>query len=246
MPGRLARRPSVLLGARQRRHLPSRLRLFYMSVERNTFMPKNGLRVNAYRRGVPRVSISVRYTRMPGPRARAARKLRLQASRHRRQRLLLGSGGQNDSIRFIFSLPRPPAELLTTSPGVGVVSAPSGSRALSRVPEFTFKLLDLTPYPFSSQTFCVTKRTGSAPDIQARRARCSPRSRVVRRPNSRFAGGPGDGSLRSALSPSCVTKVIIGGWNDATLPPRHWPSVSVTPSPIRRLSPPRFADVTSI
>ena len=34
-------------------------KLFPMFVERNTFMPKNGLQLEAYRRGVPRVSISV-------------------------------------------------------------------------------------------------------------------------------------------------------------------------------------------
>ena len=32
------------------------VKLFPMFVERNTFMPKNGLQLEAYRRGVPRVS----------------------------------------------------------------------------------------------------------------------------------------------------------------------------------------------
>src|SRR5688572_8364741 len=37
------------------------------SVERSTFIPKNGLQLEAYNLGVPRVSISVEYTGMPGP-----------------------------------------------------------------------------------------------------------------------------------------------------------------------------------
>src|SRR5258707_7495142 len=58
------------------------LKLFPMSVERNTFMPKNGLQLDAYRRGAPRVSISVEYTRTPGPQGprRAELRLRLAAS----------------------------------------------------------------------------------------------------------------------------------------------------------------------
>ena len=43
------------------------LKLFPMSVERSTFMPKKGLQLEAYRRGVPRVSMSVEYTGTPGP-----------------------------------------------------------------------------------------------------------------------------------------------------------------------------------
>src|SRR5579872_1274508 len=43
------------------------LKLFPRSVERSTFMPKNGLQLDAYRRGVPRVSMSVEYTGTPGP-----------------------------------------------------------------------------------------------------------------------------------------------------------------------------------
>ena len=53
------------------------LKLFPMSVERNTFMPKNGLQLEAYRRGVPRVSISVEYTGTPGPKGPRSAKLRL-------------------------------------------------------------------------------------------------------------------------------------------------------------------------
>src|SRR5687767_849351 len=43
------------------------LKLLPMSVERSTFIPKNGLQLEAYIRGVPRVSTSVEYTGMPGP-----------------------------------------------------------------------------------------------------------------------------------------------------------------------------------
>src|SRR6266576_6824370 len=46
-------------------------------VERNTFMPKNGLQLEAYRRGVPRLSISVEYTGTPGPKGPRSPKLRL-------------------------------------------------------------------------------------------------------------------------------------------------------------------------
>src|SRR6202521_3093634 len=52
------------------------LKLFPMFVERNTFMPKNGLQLEAYRRGVPRVSISVEYTGTPGPKGPRSAKLR--------------------------------------------------------------------------------------------------------------------------------------------------------------------------
>src|ERR1700680_4767100 len=53
------------------------LKLFPMSVERSTFMPKNGLQLDAYSRGVPRVSISVEYTGTPGPNGPRSAKLRL-------------------------------------------------------------------------------------------------------------------------------------------------------------------------
>src|SRR6476660_5773306 len=46
-------------------------------VEHNTFMPKNGLQLEAYSRGVPRVSISVEYTGTPGPKGPRSAKLRL-------------------------------------------------------------------------------------------------------------------------------------------------------------------------
>ena len=53
------------------------VKLFPMFVERNTFMPKNGLQLEAYRRGVPRVSISVEYTGTPGPKGPRSAKRRL-------------------------------------------------------------------------------------------------------------------------------------------------------------------------
>src|SRR2546428_4032247 len=40
-------------------------KLFPMFVERNTLFPKNELQLVAYRRGMPRVSISVEYTETP-------------------------------------------------------------------------------------------------------------------------------------------------------------------------------------
>src|SRR5260370_16100233 len=43
------------------------VKLFPMSVERSTLMPKNGLQLEAYRRGALRVSMSVEYTGTPGP-----------------------------------------------------------------------------------------------------------------------------------------------------------------------------------
>ncbi len=52
-------------------------KLLPMSVEHNTFMPKNGLQLEAYRRGVPRASTSVAYTGMPGPKGPRSAKVRL-------------------------------------------------------------------------------------------------------------------------------------------------------------------------
>src|SRR5688572_11324108 len=53
------------------------LKLLPRFVEVSTFMPKNGLQLEAYRRGVPRVSMSVEYTGMPGPKGPRNAKLRL-------------------------------------------------------------------------------------------------------------------------------------------------------------------------
>src|SRR6202171_4663697 len=52
------------------------VKVFPMFVERNTFMPKNGLQLEAYSRGVPRVSISVEYTGTPGPEGPGQREAR--------------------------------------------------------------------------------------------------------------------------------------------------------------------------
>ena len=52
------------------------LKVFPRSVERNTFMPKNGLQLEAYSRGVPRASMSVEYTGTPGPKGPRSAKLR--------------------------------------------------------------------------------------------------------------------------------------------------------------------------
>src|SRR5579862_2961237 len=52
------------------------LKVLPRSVERSTFMPKNGLQLEAYRRGVPRVSMSVEYTGTPGPNGPRSVKLR--------------------------------------------------------------------------------------------------------------------------------------------------------------------------
>jgi hypothetical protein len=84
-------------------------------------------------RGVPRASISVEYTGTPEPNggrsATLAPRLRSIGDKH----ALLGADGENDSIRHL-QLPRPPARIVTTSPGLSVVSNPSRSRTLS---EFT-------------------------------------------------------------------------------------------------------------
>src|ERR1043166_4046935 len=53
------------------------VKLFPRFVERKTFMPKNGLQLEAYRCGVPRVSTSVEYTGTPGPKGPRNAKLRL-------------------------------------------------------------------------------------------------------------------------------------------------------------------------
>src|ERR1700736_5343572 len=55
-------------------------KVFPMFVERNTFMPKNGLQLEAYRRGVPRVSISVEYTGTPEPKGPRSAKVPLAFS----------------------------------------------------------------------------------------------------------------------------------------------------------------------
>src|SRR5258706_12349872 len=56
------------------------LKVFPRSVERKTFMPKNGLQLEAYSRGVPRASISVEYTGTPDPNGPCNAKRRLGAA----------------------------------------------------------------------------------------------------------------------------------------------------------------------
>src|SRR6266568_1677294 len=52
------------------------LKLFPISVERSTFIPKNGLQLDANSCGVPRVSMRVEYTGIPGPNGPRRSKLR--------------------------------------------------------------------------------------------------------------------------------------------------------------------------
>src|SRR5882762_7369848 len=83
-------------------------KVFPMFVERNTFMPKNGLQLETYRRGAPRVSISVAYTGTPGP----------KGPRNAKPRLGFAASATNTPffvpiVRMtrsaIFNLRRPPA-----------------------------------------------------------------------------------------------------------------------------------------
>ena len=106
------------------------LKLFPMSVERSTFMPKNGLQLEAYRRGVPRVSMSVEYTGTPGPNGprsvKAAPRLRGLGDEH----ALLGADGENHSIRHRHP-PETAGRIVSTSPALSGVSMPLRSRTLS-------------------------------------------------------------------------------------------------------------------
>src|SRR5205809_6899811 len=91
------------------------LRLFPMSVERNAFVPKNGLQLEAYRRGVPRVSISVEYTGTPGPEGPRSAKLRLGfAASATNTPFLVPMVRMTRSV--MFNLPRPPAGSLPRPP----------------------------------------------------------------------------------------------------------------------------------
>src|SRR5438309_8728100 len=91
------------------------VKLFPMLVEHSTFMPKNGLQLEAYRRGVPRASISVVYTGTPGP----------KGPRSWKERLGFAASATNTPflvpiVRMIrsaiFNLPRPPAGSLLRPP----------------------------------------------------------------------------------------------------------------------------------
>src|SRR6266478_9653948 len=110
------------------------VKLFPMSVERNTFMPKNGLQLEAYRRGVPRVSISVEYTGTPGPRGPRSAKLRRGfAASATNTPFLVPMVRMTRSA--IFQPPETAGRIVTTSPGAKVVSTPSRSRTLSELVE---------------------------------------------------------------------------------------------------------------
>src|SRR6267143_4903188 len=90
-------------------------KVFPMFVERNTFMPKNGLQLEAYRRGVPRVSISVEYTGTPDPKGPRSAKLRLGfAASATNTPFLVPMVRMTRSA--IFNLPRPPAGSLPRPP----------------------------------------------------------------------------------------------------------------------------------
>src|ERR1700730_2257300 len=123
------------------------VKLFPMSVERNTFMPKNGLQLDAYRRGVPRVSISVEYTGTPGPKGPRSAKLRLGFAASATNTPFLVP-----IVRITRSAIHPPetdGSIVSTSPAVSVVSIPSRSRTLS---EFTKTFRCRRSVPVSSQT----------------------------------------------------------------------------------------------
>src|SRR5258708_813098 len=105
------------------------LKLLPMSVERNTFIPKNGLQLDAYRRGVPRVSISVEYTGTPGPEGPRSAKLRLVFAASATKTPFLVP-----MVRISLSAIHPPetaGRIVSTSPTLSAVSTPLRSRTLS-------------------------------------------------------------------------------------------------------------------
>jgi hypothetical protein len=84
------------------------LKLFPMSVERNTFMPKNGLQLEAYSAVSARVD-QRRVHRDAGTEGSAQRESCASASRPQATNTpFLGADGENDSIRHL-QPPRPPA-----------------------------------------------------------------------------------------------------------------------------------------
>src|SRR3954470_8824596 len=123
------------------------LKLFPMSVERRTFMPKNGLQLEAYMRGVPRVSTTVEYTGTPGPKGPRNAKVRrgFAASATNTPFLV-------PMVRITLSAIQPPetaGRTVSTSPGLSIVSTPSRSRTLSA---FTNTFRCRRTLPVSSQT----------------------------------------------------------------------------------------------
>src|SRR5579863_2487176 len=164
------------------------LKLFPMSVERNNFMPKNGLQLEAYRRGVPRVSISVEYTGTPGPNGpRSAKLRRAFAASATNTPFLVPMVRMTRSA--IFNLPKPPAGSLPRPPA-SASCRPRRGRA--HYPSSRIRSGAVEPHPFR-HTHYDTRRTGSARGPQVRRARCAPKSRVAPHPHSKYAGGPGRG-----------------------------------------------------
>src|SRR5215831_19855541 len=133
------------------------VKLFPMSVERNTFMPKNGLQLEAYMRGVPRASISVEYTETPGPKGPRSAKLRLGfAASATNTPFLVPMVRMTRSV--IFNLPRPPAGSLPR-PLAAALCRPRRGRA--HCPSSRTRSGAGAPYPFRHR-HCDTKLTGSA------------------------------------------------------------------------------------
>src|SRR5919197_327945 len=107
------------------------VKLLPMSVEHNTFMPKKGLQLDAYRRGVLRASMSVEYTGTPGPNGPRSAKVRLDFAASATNTPLLVP-----MVRITRSAIHPPetaGRIVTTSPAVSIVSTPSRSRTLSEL-----------------------------------------------------------------------------------------------------------------
>src|SRR5689334_9231328 len=165
------------------------LKLFPRSVERSTFIPKNGLQLEAYRRGVPRVSISVEYTGTPGPEGPRSPKLRLGAAASATNTPFLVP-----MVRMtrsaIFNLPRPPAGWLPRPPASASYRP---RRVRAHFPSSRIRSGAGAPRPFRHR-HCGTTWTGSAPDPQAPHARSGPRWTVAPRPHSTCAAGPEHGS----------------------------------------------------
>src|SRR5262249_9762695 len=122
-------------------------KLFPRSVELRMRIPKNGLQLDAYRRGVPRTSINVEYTGTPEPKGPCSANPRL---------VLLASATNTPflvpMVRTTRSAIYPPetaGRIVTTSPDLSRVSIPSRSRMLSELTK-TFKCRRTRPV--SSQT----------------------------------------------------------------------------------------------
>src|SRR5262249_6569419 len=144
------------------------LKLFPLSVERNTFIPKNGFQPEAYRRNGPRGSMSVAYTGTRGPRGPRSVKVRrgFAASATNTPFLV-------PIVRITRSAIQPPetaGRIVTTSPGVSVVSSPSRSRTLS---EFTKTFRFRRSLPVSSQTLRYKANWLRSSDWSASRTVCA-------------------------------------------------------------------------